>query len=135
MLLYAIIVSFILFTHNEVLLKLFGSNYSPFALFISAFSFTSVTLRKHFSNKYINIFASGALAAYIISETAPMKAFLLNILGHLDYNVAVLLMFSLIIYSMSFIIDRILSPFEKYINKIIFNGIYKCKNFKPLNLL
>lgn len=108
-----VLVFVVLYTNNAVLLKLLGSNYSPLILFISISLFVCVIKMPQFSNTLINKLSGGALVAYIISETGPMKAFLLKALSLLDYNVGMILSFSVCVYVVCFLINCILSKLEK----------------------
>ena len=123
--LLSVLVLFVLYTKNAVLLKLLGSNYSPLILFISVSLFVCVIKIPKFTNGFINRLSGSALIAYIISETGPMKAFLLKTLSELDYNVGMILLFSVSIYVACFFINCVLSKIEKRMEAISFEFTMK----------
>ncbi len=116
--------------HSELLLKLFGSNFSPLTLCFSTSIFIFFISKKYYTNFIINKLATAALSSYIISETLPMKHYLLYILNKYNYNVVTIVCFSICIYIVCFIIDIILSPLETKLSIGIYN---KFKNILKSN--
>lgn len=108
-------------TRSQVILKLLGSNCSPFVLLLSVSIFMSVVFKKSIEISKVNIIAHRSLAVYLISEIHPVRKTLLALQYSFDYNVVFIVCFAISIYISCFFIDWLLSPIETYFRNWTFH--------------
>lgn len=115
-------------TRSAVLFKLLGANYSPIVLLLSVSILLWTVSGKSVNSAKVNHLAGHSLAVYLISETRPVRDWLLSVQHAFDYKATYIVLFAIAVYLACSIIDRWLSPIETALSGRIFNLLKKIRN-------
>ncbi|MCB9202152.1 MAG: acyltransferase [Flavobacteriales bacterium] len=127
---------------GELLVRFFYP-YNSIGLIINSILFFLIFTQLKFNSKYVNWFASSALAVYLVHENDYLSSYLYDFVHQLQSYVESPILFilsvvilAMIVYCIIAIIDKLLSPiFQFMINQIIDSKPFSKVDKKVNNLL